>query len=96
MHKPKWGRGISAAITGAWLFFLEENSGEVVAAYLLPHHLFMYVILYMNIIEFIHVAIRITTTSLNGHPLNHERRFFHSSFEVYPVAVVQDPFLPNN
>jgi hypothetical protein len=38
---------------------LEENSGEVVAAYLLPYHLFIYVILYMNIIEFIHVAIKI-------------------------------------
>ncbi len=36
-----------AAITGAWLFVLEENSGEVVAAYLLPHHLFLYVIYFI-------------------------------------------------
>ncbi len=36
-----------AAITGAWLFVLEENSGEVVAAYLLPHYLFLYVIYFI-------------------------------------------------
>jgi hypothetical protein len=44
---------------GGMAVLLEENSGEVVAAYLLPHHLSIYVILYMNIIEFIHVAIKI-------------------------------------
>jgi hypothetical protein len=39
------------------LFFPEENSGEVVAAYLLPTVSYYMIILYMNIIEFIDVAI---------------------------------------
>jgi hypothetical protein len=54
----EWGGGISCCHHGAWLFFVEENSGGVmVAANLLPHSLFLYVILYMNIIEFIEAIL---------------------------------------
>jgi hypothetical protein len=41
-----------------------ENSGEVMAAtYLLPHVSYYVLILYMNIIEFIHLAIIIPLSS---------------------------------
>jgi hypothetical protein len=94
VHIRKWGRGISAAITGYAILLRGENSGEVVAAaYLLPHSLLRRIILYMNIIEFIHVAmITPLPTQMDRH-LRYKRRFFYaSSFKVYPVIVVQAPF----
>ena len=45
-----------AAITGHGCSPRGRTAG-IVTAYLLPHYLLLYVILYMNIIEFIHVAI---------------------------------------
>jgi hypothetical protein len=94
VHIPKWDGDVSAAITGDNCS-PQMGTGELVAAYLLPLSLLHMIILYMNIIEFIYVAmITPLSTQIDRH-LRYERRFFYaSSFKVYPVIVVQAPFLP--
>jgi hypothetical protein len=56
LHIPKWGRGTSAAITGYGYSPRGEQRGGGGSVPLTPLSYYM-IILYMNIIEFIRVAI---------------------------------------
>jgi hypothetical protein len=83
---------------GAWLFFSSGKNRGKWRRTSYPTVSYYVIIFYMNIIEFIQVAIIILPLPTQIDSTNYELRFFHaSSFEVYSVVViVQAPFLPNN